>query len=343
MNGLRVGTPGLQLSHLASSWAEALRRGWQGVAPPPPALIVVFAATCLAGSTLGRWLIALIRPDTPFILYVPAAVLVSVVGGLRAGVVTALLGALLGFALSFNDSPPLPSRVTLAAIYLLIAGLMIWGISHYRSLVVHYRAVCARLAEEERYRRLVTEELQHRLRNKVSTIHAVIRQVLRDQPDAWAMIDSRIRALSATDDLIAQADERGCALRDLLVSELSPYGEARFTLSGPPVYLPAKLAVCLALVFHELATNSAKYGALSSAAGELEIDWAMSGCVLTLSWLERGGPVVVPRTKSGFGTKLVNSALAGFDGHSEMDFRPDGLRCALQCRIPPPEPEPPVT
>lgn len=342
MDGLRAGTPIPQFSHLASNWAEALRRGWQGIAPPPPALITAFAAICLAGSTLARWLIALIRPDTPFMLYIPAAMVLAVVGGLRAGVITALLGGVLGIALSFSGSPPIPGRLTLLAIYLLVAALIIWGVGHYRALVAHYRAVCTQLTEEERYRRLVIEELQHRLRNKLSTIHAVIRQVLRDQPEAWTKIDSRIRTLSATDDLIAQADERGCELKDLLVSELDPYGEGRFTLAGPEVYLPAKLAVCLALVFHELTTNAAKYGALSSAAGMLEIGWSTANDILSLNWQERGGPAVAPPGRAGFGTKLINSALAGFDGHTEMDFRTEGLRYALRCRIPAPEPDRPL-
>lgn len=339
MHGVRAGKPIRKLSHLATGWAEALRRGWQGIAAPPPALTAALAVACLAGSTLARWLISLIRPDTPFILYVPAALLVAVVGGLRAGAITALAGGALGFVLSFAEAPPIASRVTLGAVYLLISASMIWGIGHYRALVVHYRAVCARLSEEERYRRLVTEELQHRLRNKVSTIHAVIRQVLRDQPEAWAKIDSRVRALSTTDDLIARADERGCDLKDLLLSELSPYGEARFTLSGPAVYLPGKLAVCLALVFHELATNAAKYGALSSDAGMLDIEWTAADRVLSLNWQEHGGPEVVPPTASGFGTKLVTSALAGFGGRSEMDFRPEGLRCAMEVLIPEPDPD----
>lgn len=340
MRGVRVGTPIRKLSHLATGWTEALERGWQGIAPPPPALTATLAAACLAGSTLARWLISLIRPDTPFILYMPGTLLVAVVAGLRAGAITALAGGVLGFILSFAEAPPITSRVTLGAMYLLISALIIWGIGHYRALVVHYRTVCARLSEEQRYRRLVTEELQHRLRNKVSTIHAVIRQVLRDQPEAWAKIDSRIRALSTTDDLIARADERGCDLKDLLLSELNPYGEARFTLSGPPVYLPAKLAVCLALVFHELATNAAKYGALSSDAGMLDLDWTEQDRVLALNWQERGGPEVAPGNAPGFGTKLVTSALAGFGGRSEMDFRPEGLRCTMQVRIPEPDPDP---
>jgi two-component sensor histidine kinase len=89
----------------------------------------------------------------------------------------------------------------------------------------------------------------------------------------WKRIDGRIRALSSADELIAKADQAGLDLRDLFVSELEPYGHVRYTLDGDPVYLPAKLAVNLALVFHELATNSAKYGAFSASSGLLHVSW----------------------------------------------------------------------
>ena len=89
-------------------------------------------------------------------------------------------------------------------------------------------------------------------------------------------IDHRIRALSATDDLIARVDGSGCDIKDLLRSELGPYGHVRFNLNGDPLFLPAKLAVSLALIFHELATNAGKYGAFSAAerhvAGVLDGD-----------------------------------------------------------------------
>ena len=145
-----------------------------------------------------------------------------------------------------------------------MCGLTIWGIEHYRSIAAQQRDIAKRLIQEEAYRKLVVDELQHRLKNKLSTIHAVLHQVLHDQPKVWASIDQRIRALSATDDLIARADGSGCDIKDLLLSELGPYGHVRFTLNGDPLFLPAKLAVSLALIFHELATNAGKYGAFSS-------------------------------------------------------------------------------
>ncbi len=136
----------------------------------------------------------------------------------------------------------------------------------------------------------MVEELQHRLKNKLSTIHAVLHQVLQDQPQIWASVDPRIRALSATDELIARVDGSGCDIKDLLLSELGPYGHVRFTLNGNPLFLPAKLAVSLALIFHELATNAGKYGAFSSARGLLQVSWSVSDDRLNITWDETEGP-----------------------------------------------------
>ena len=119
-------------------------------------------------------------------------------------------------------------------IYLIVCGLTIWGVEHYRSIASQQREISKRLIQEEEYRKLVVDELQHRLKNKLSTIHAVLHQVLQDQPQIWASIDQRMRALSATDDLIAQVDGSGCDIKDLLLSELGPYGHVRFTLNGEP-------------------------------------------------------------------------------------------------------------
>ena len=86
----------------------------------------------------------------------------------------------------------------------------------------------------------MVDELQHRLKNKTSTIHAVLHQVLYDQPEVWDSIDHRIRALSATDDLIARVDGSGCDIKDMLRSELGPYGHVRFNLNGDPLFLPGQ-------------------------------------------------------------------------------------------------------
>ena len=143
-----------------------------------------------------------------------------------------------------------------------------------------------------------------------------------------------MRALSATDDLIARVDGSGCDIKDLLLSELGPYGHVRFTLNGDPLFLPAKLAVSLALIFHELATNAGKYGAFSSARGLLQVSWSVSDDRLNITWDETEGPPVGAIGEAGFGTRLLNSALAPFDGKTEIAFLKTGIHCTMQCRIP---------
>jgi two-component sensor histidine kinase len=313
---------------------EEFRRGWHGTSQPTPLFNAGFAASCLALSTAARWCFALIRPDIFFTPYIPAVFFATAFGGLRVGIATAIVGGTLGMTVNFSNASTDFARMALLAIYLIVCGLMIWGIGHYRSIASQQRAISRRLIREEEYRKLVVDELQHRLKNKVSTIHAVLHQVLQDQPQVWASIDQRMRALSATDDLIARVDGSGCDIRDLLLSELGPYGHVRFTLNGDPLFLPAKLAVSLALIFHELATNAGKYGAFSSARGLLQVSWSVSGDRLNVAWDETEGPPIASVGEAGFGTKLLNSALSPFDGKSEISFLKTGVHCAMQCRIP---------
>jgi two-component sensor histidine kinase len=293
-----------------------------------------FAAFCLAVATAARWGLALIRPELAFAPYFPAVLFATAFGGLRIGVVTAAVGGLLGAAVAFGETPAESARPLLLLIYVMVSGLIIWGAGHYRSIATHHREISRRLTEEETYRKLVVEELQHRLKNKLSTVHAVLHQVLHNQPQIWASIDGRIRALSATDDLIARADRGGCELRELLLSELGPYDHVRFTLNGEALFLPAKLAVSLALIFHELATNAGKYGAFSSARGLLQVSWLVSDDRLNVTWDETEGPAVENVGAAGFGTKLLKSALLPFDGKTEIAFLKSGVHCTMQCRVP---------
>jgi two-component sensor histidine kinase len=221
------------------------------------------------------------------------------------------------------------------AIFFIVSALVIWGVEHYRSLASRQREISERLIQEREYRRLIVDELQHRLKNKVSTIHAVLHQVLQNQPQVWASIDQRMRSLSATDDLIAKADSRGCEITDLLLSELGPYGHVRFTLNGERLFLPTKLATSLALIFHELATNAGKYGAFSSARGLLQVSWSVTDDRLNITWDETEGPPIGTIGEPGFGTKLLKSALKPFDGKTEITHLQSGLHCTMQCRIPP--------
>ncbi len=313
---------------------DEFRRGWQGTSEPSPLFSIGFAASCLALATAARWGLSLIRPDVFFIPYFPAVFFATAFGGYRIGIATAILGGALGVTVSFGEAPADFARLALLVIYLIVCGLTIWGVEHYRSVAAQQRQISKRLMQEEQYRRLVVDEYQHRLKNKLSTIHAVIHLVLQDQPQIWAGIDQRLRALSAADDLIARVDGAGCDIKDLLISELGPYGHVRFTLNGSPLFLPAKLAVSLALMFHELATNAGKYGAFSSPRGLLQVSWSVSDDRLNIIWDETEGPPVETIGEAGFGTKLLKSALSPFNGKTEITFLRTGVHCTMQCRIP---------
>ena len=276
----------------------------------------------------------MIRPDVYFTPYFPAVFFATAFGGYRIGIATAILGGVFGITLNFGDAPTDFARLALLVIFLMVCGLTIWGVEHYRSVASKQREISKRLIREEAYRRLIVDELQHRLKNKLSTIHAVLHQILQDQPQIWASIDRRMRALSATDDLIAKVDGRGCDIKDLLLSELGPYGHVRFNLNGERLFLPAKLAVSLALIFHELATNAGKYGAFSSARGLLQVSWSVTDGRLNIAWDETEGPSVGAIGEAGFGSKLLKSALKPFDGKTEVTYLKTGVHCTMQCRIP---------
>jgi two-component sensor histidine kinase len=313
---------------------DEFRRGWQGISQPSALFGAGFAGCCLALATAARWGLAQIRPDVFFTPYIPAVFFATAFGGFRIGIATALASGALGVGVNFGAAEVDTARFALLLIFWAVCGITVWGVEHYRTMVAQQRQIAKRLIEEEEYRKLIVDELQHRLKNKTSTIHAVLHQVLQEQPQIWASIDHRIRSLSATDDLIARVDVSGCDIKDLLRSELGPYGHVRFNLNGDPLFLPAKLAVSLALMFHELATNAGKYGAFSAASGLLQVSWSVSDDRLNIAWDETEGPTVENVGKPGFGTKLLKSALRPFDGKTEISFLKTGVHCTMQCRIP---------
>jgi len=120
---------------------EEFRSGWHGISQPTPAFSTGFAASCLALSTAARWCFALIRPDIFFTPYIPAVFFATAFGGLRIGIATAIAGGTLGMTVSFSDAPADSSRAVLLATYLIVCGLTIWGIEHYRSVASQQREI----------------------------------------------------------------------------------------------------------------------------------------------------------------------------------------------------------
>jgi two-component sensor histidine kinase len=316
------------------AWLSKFEQVWRGDRQPAAIASFGFVVGCMAAATAARWGISQIRADVPFSLYYPAVLLTTVFGGVRVGILAALIGAVLGTAVDFEDAPVGRARLTLLAIYVVVSGLIIWAARHYRAIAQYYRDLSERLRKEEAYRELVVGELSHRLKNSLATVHAIVHQVLRDEPEVWAKVDSRLRALGAADDIISRSERLGCDVSELLKLEMAPYGDSRVTLLGEALHVPPKLAVSLGLMFHELATNAAKHGALSTPSGLLQVSWRMVGDRLSVIWDESNGPAVAAPEHTGFGTTLLNSALAAFDGHVQTDYLPVGLHCTINCRIP---------
>jgi two-component system CheB/CheR fusion protein len=191
---------------------------------------------------------------------------------------------------------------------------------------------------EKELRRLM-DELQHRVKNTLATVASIVNQTVGGKASRSELIDAlkkRLGALAMTHDLLTLRDWRDASLRQILETELRPYDQSnRISLTGPQVDLPPKHALSLTLTLHELATNAAKYGALSQSHGKLTINWVVSvdasGRKLTLHWVETGVKGVPKDTAAeSFGTRLIKNAVVhDLRGHCEHKILEGGLNCIL--------------
>lgn len=178
--------------------------------------------------------------------------------------------------------------------------------------------------------RLLLDELNHRVKNTLATVQAIAQQTLRGAttPETFAAaFEARLLALSQTHNALTDSQWAGAGLRQILIQELGPYGSERIVMDGPDVHLPARVALSLGMVFHELATNAAKYGALSMG-GRLLLDWSLTGGgeVLSFEWRETGGPPAKHPERRGFGSRLIERSITGeLQGEIEADYGEAGL------------------
>ncbi len=180
---------------------------------------------------------------------------------------------------------------------------------------------------------LLAREVDHRARNALAVVQAIVRLTrTTSAPSYVAAVEGRIRALAQAHTLLSQSRWEGADIERLVDEELAPYraGSARLKISGPRTFLEPDRAQVLALALHELATNSAKYGALSAAEGELDVSWKSENGLVTLGWSESGGPPVRPPAEQGFGTKIINASIKHqMGGDVTFDWQPEGLHCTL--------------
>lgn len=291
-----------------------------------------FAVLCVALAAFVRALLGLVDNDILiFATFYPAILMAALIGGTSAGILATALGGVVGWwafmPQHYSFVPLTPGHSLSLIVYGLSAAIIVWGADHYCSLA-------KRLENEEEFRKLAVEELAHRLKNKIATIHAVISSKMRDHPQLRDDVQSLLHALSATDDLILKTQGRGANIQDIIELEVKPYDGLRICRSGPNVFLTPKLATTMGLLIHELATNAAKHGALSSPAGRLAITWSVTNGRMTVDWQESDGPRVTTPAVNGFGTRLLTRALDQFGGTIERKFEPSGLLCKMSLDLP---------
>jgi two-component sensor histidine kinase len=286
--------------------------GWRALA---------LAVACVGLATVARgafgWLVG---PTLPFATYFPAILLAALSGGALAGIISILLSVLVVWwaftppyfqfqALSLN-------QLANVALFGFAAGLIVWLAAVYRNLL-------ASIAQQDKHRDLLVGEIEHRGKNILTVVESLIHQTLGDSNQAQSLIN-RIRAVVTTEDILDASSQRIADLRAMLAGELASYGSARIRLDGPGVSLPAATARAMRLVFHELATNALKHGALSEPDGKVTVDWQLDGADVEIVWCELDGPKVGVPSSYNFGSRLITRTLKQLNAKFEPTFPETG-------------------
>ncbi len=322
MFGTESGTHGRQLDR-----SRKYLQSWEG-----PAAVTLIAAAALIFDAL-----------TPAVVSVTAFYVVLVLIGYRlpqprAALALAVLATLLiffGYWMSMPDSTPAwESRVNhgLSIGTVWLTAIFVWRIRLLEEKLQRQIAVASSQSREITW---LAREAEHRAKNLLANVKAMVHLSRANTPDALKeAIEGRIGAIADVHSLFVQTRWEGAELGALVKQELSPYshqGDERTRIDGPSVMLRPDVAQALAMVLHELATNAAKYGALSVATGRIRIEWSCASngnCVLR--WTETGGPPVTPPTRRGFGSTVMETMLRGhLGGDVRLDWRGEGLACEV--------------
>ncbi|MGJ4927390.1 sensor histidine kinase [Bradyrhizobium sp. HKCCYLS2038] len=186
--------------------------------------------------------------------------------------------------------------------------------------------------------RTLLAEVNHRSKNLLSLVQAIARQMTRHgrQLDLERFLE-RLQAIASNQDLLIQNDWRFIPIVGLVRSQLSAFADLvgnRIAIDGPPIELTPEAAQAIGMAIHELATNAAKYGALSTDDGRITLAWSHDGDWFDMDWRESGGPQVSAPEHGGFGSRVISDMVrAGLDGTVEVDFAPSGLRWHLRCPL----------
>lgn len=213
-----------------------------------------------------------------------------------------------------------------------------------------YIATCVDITErkrDEERQRLMMTELDHRVKNSLTSVLSLAEQTLRSASSLGEFREAflgRLHAMAHTHEALAHNKWEGIRLDEAARVTLNAFRQqdpARLEIEGEPIILPARAALPISLTLHELATNAVKYGALSNPSGRVELRWKRVEGSVHVSWVESGGPSVKTPTAEGMGSKLIQGLIRfELGGEVEMDYQTDGFRCRIRLPITEPTPHP---
>lgn len=214
-------------------------------------------------------------------------------------------------------------------------GMVGFAIDEFMDELLKTRAERRR---HEQQRELLVGELDHRVKNLLATIQAIARQTFRPvegSSEALAVFSQRLSAIAEAHNLLMKDSWQSAPLESVVARAIAPFDSdpSRFTVQGSPLDIHARAALALAMALHELCTNAAKYGALTSPDGRVTIDWRVEELdepSFRFSWVERDGPAVIPPTRTGFGSTMIEKVLAQeLQARVDMAYPPQGVTCVI--------------
>lgn len=295
----------------------------------PPWQGQLIAVACVVAAALARYSISpFFHSEVPFITFFPAVIAATVFAGPWPGLTALALSAVT--ADYFWFVPPLHFTLTTDAIirltvFCLLCGLLILSIALMRALI-------RTLVDSEERALILAHEMTHRARNVLGLIQAISRQTFQTAAslaDYQTLFEARLIALGRAQELVIENPNFPTDLGLLLDRVLEPFDLARFRFDGANAGVPHEIGATLALLVHELGTNSLKYGALSVPEGTIDVTWANEGQRIRLDWRECGGPPVALPERSGFGSRLMQTAFPPGRGEAALAFAPQGVECRI--------------
>jgi two-component sensor histidine kinase len=185
--------------------------------------------------------------------------------------------------------------------------------------------------------RLLTAELSHRVRNVITVVQAISRDSrnrAHDLGEYAKTFDERLQALARSHGDLALDDRSGAQLRDIICEQMASFGRDRLLVSGPTIQVDAETASALALIFHELAVNATKHGALRNDRGRVTVKWDEPACgVVQIEWIESGGPLVLPPQHAGSGAALFGRIAESATIEPQIRYLPSGVTCSLRVKL----------